>query len=163
MTSWLALVGWLALCFSAAAVGGAASVRAESFYAELTLPAWAPPGWVFGPVWTLLYAAMAVAAWLVWRCPSSRLRSAALALFLVQLAMNTLWTWLFFAWRLGAWSAIQIVLLWLLIAATLIAFLRLRALAGVLLLPYLAWVSFAMVLNWVLWRANPALLGGGFP
>ena len=163
MTPWLALVGWLALCFSAAAVGGAASVRAESFYAELTLPAWAPPGWVFGPVWTLLYAAMAVAAWLVWRCPASRLRTAALALFLLQLAMNTLWTWLFFAWRLGAWSAIQIVLLWLLIAATLIAFMRLRALAGVLLLPYLAWVSFAMVLNWVLWRANPALLGGGFP
>jgi translocator protein len=163
MTSWLGLLTWLALCFAAAAVGGAAAAGSESFYAELTLPAWAPPASVFGPVWTFLYATMAVAAWLVWRCPSSRLRSAALALFIAQIALNALWSWLFFAWRLGAWSAIEIVLLWLLIAGTLVAFLRLRVVAGILLVPYLAWVSFAMVLNWALWRANPALLGAGLP
>jgi benzodiazapine receptor len=161
MASLLALLGWLALCFAAAAVGGVASVGAQTFYAELMLPAWAPPAWVFGPVWTVLYGAMAVAAWLIWRCPASRQRRVALSLFVAQLALNTLWSWLFFGWRLGAWSAIEIVLLWLLIAATLVAFLRLRALAGALLVPYLAWVSFAAVLNWAVWRANPDLLGGG--
>lgn len=161
MSSLLALLGWLALCFAVAAIGAVASVDAGAFYAELARPVWAPPAWLFGPVWTLLYAAMAVAAWLVWRCPASAPRRGALSLFVAQLALNALWSWLFFAWRLGAWAFVEVVVLWLVIAATLVAFLRLRTLAGALLVPYLAWVTFASVLNWVLWRTNPDLLGRG--
>jgi nitroreductase len=96
------LVLWLGLTYAAAAVGGAASARAGAFYAELAQPAWAPPGWLFGPVWSLLYTLMGVAAWLVWRERGFRAARGALTLYLAQLALNALWTWLFFAWRLGA-------------------------------------------------------------
>lgn len=102
---------------------------------------------------------MAVAAWLVWRtAPASTVRFA-LGLFLVQLAVNALWSWLFFAWRLGGWAFAEVVLLWVLIAGTVVAFWRIKPLAGLLLLPYLAWVGFAAVLNGWLWLANRELLG----
>ncbi len=157
--TWLALAGWLALAFATAAIGGVASVQAPQFYAQLAQPSWSPPPGVFGPVWTLLYALMAVAAWLVWRAPASALRSRALALFCVQLVLNGLWSWLFFAWHLGAGALADIALLWLTVAATLAGFWRIRPLAGALLLPYLAWISFAAALNFTLWRMNPQLLG----
>jgi len=161
MKSLLPLVGWLALCLLAGAIGAIASVDAAAFYAELERPPWAPPAWLFGPVWTALYAAMGIAAWLVSRCPKSESRRIALTLFVVQLGANVLWSWLFFAWRLGAWSFAEVGLLWLLIAATIVAFYRLRPIAAVLLVPYLAWVSFASALNFAVWRANPDLLGAG--
>jgi tryptophan-rich sensory protein len=155
----LGLIGWIAISFVAAGLGGAASVNAPEFYQELTLPAWAPPAWVFGPVWTALYLMMAIAAWLVWRERGFAGAKLALTLFLVQLAANALWTWLFFGWQQGLWSSVDIVLLWGLIVATVIAFWRVKPLAGALLIPYLAWVSFAAVLNVVIWRTNPQLLG----
>jgi len=89
------LAGWVMLCFSAAAAGGVASVNAAGFYGELLQPSWAPPGWVFGPVWTVLYAMMAVSAWLVWRESGFSGAPAALSLFVVQLGANALWTWIF--------------------------------------------------------------------
>lgn len=153
------LLGWLALSFVASGIGAVASVRAASFYGELTQPAWAPPSWVFGPMWTLLYAMMAVAAWLVWRNGGFRPNRTALSLFLVQLAVNALWSWLFFAWLLGAWAFFDILLLWVLIVATLVSFWRVRPAAGMLLLPYLLWVSFAGALNYAVWQLNPAVLG----
>jgi tryptophan-rich sensory protein len=152
------LAGWLLASFVAAALGAAASAGAAGFYQQLIRPAWAPPAWLFGPVWTVLYAMMAVAAWLVWRTRGFAGARAALSLFVAQLAANALWSWLFFAWRLGALALGEIVLLWLLIAATLAAFWRVRPLAGALLVPYLAWVTFAAALNFSLWRLNPALL-----
>lgn len=153
------LAVWLIVCFAAAAIGGIASADAGAFYGELVRPSWAPPAWLFGPVWTALYLAMAIAAWFVWReLPASGVRFA-LGLFVAQLAANALWSWLFFAWRLGALAFAEIVLLWLLIAATIVAFWRVGRLAAALLLPYLAWVTFASALNWSLWRLNPALLG----
>lgn len=152
------LVGWLAVCFIAATVGGVASLQSESFYAALARPAWAPPSWVFGPVWTALYTLMAIAAWLVWQARHRRFARAALALFLLQLALNALWTWLFFRWHQGALAFLDILLLGALLAATLILFWRVRPLAGVLLLPYLAWVSFAAVLNYAIWQLNPSQL-----
>lgn len=156
----LGLLMWLALCVATSAMGALASVNARAFYAELVQPAWAPPGWLFGPVWSLLFLAMAVSAWLVWRLPvSSGQRSAALGLFVVQLVANALWSWLFFAWRLGGLAFADVLLLWLLIAGTAVAFWRLQRVASLLLLPYLAWVSFAAVLNHTLWRLNPSLLG----
>ncbi len=153
------LVGWLALSFAASGIGAVASIRAASFYGELAQPAWAPPSWVFGPMWTLLYAMMAVAAWLVWRSGGFRANRTALGLFLLQLVVNALWSWLFFAWHLGAWAFFDILLLWVLIAATLLSFWRARPLAGVLLIPYLLWVSFAGALNYAVWQLNPAILG----
>ncbi len=154
-----ALASWIVLCFAAAAVGAIASAQAGSFYGQLARPAWAPPGWLFAPVWSVLYLAMAVAAWLVWRAVPARSARGALALFVAQLVANALWTWLFFAWRLGGWAMAEIVVLWLLLAATLVSFARIRPLAGLLLAPYLAWVTFAAALNFWLWRANPGLLG----
>lgn len=153
------LVGWLALTFVAAAIGARASVGAPSFYAALSQPAWAPPAWLFGPVWTTLYALMAVAAWLVWRAHGVAAARGALALFVVQLALNALWSWLFFAWRRGALAFIEVLILWLLVAATLIAFWRLSRLAGALLVPYLAWVTFAAMLTFAIWQRNPSVLG----
>lgn len=152
------LLGWLALTFAAAGLGGLASAQAGAFYAALARPAWSPPGWLFGPVWGVLYLLMGVAAWLVWRRHGLRGAAPALGLYVAQLAANALWTWLFFAWRQGAWAFIEILALWLLIAATVAAFWRRQPLAGALLLPYLAWVSFAADLTWAVWRLNPAIL-----
>ena len=153
------LMGWLLVSFAAATIGGIASANAPEFYRQLVRPDWAPPAWVFGPVWTVLYALMAIAAWLVWREQGFRGARVALGLFLMQLALNALWSWLFFAWQLGAASMVEIAVLWALILATTVAFWRVRPLAGALLLPYLAWVSFAAVLNFAIWRLNPQLLG----
>ena len=100
----LGLVAWLAVTFAAAWVGAIASLDAGSFYAQLARPQWAPPSSLFAPVWSLLYALMAIAAWLVWRVRGFKANRGALLLFLVQLAANALWTWLFFAWHAGAWS-----------------------------------------------------------
>ena len=155
----IGLVAWLAVSFVAAAIGSVASVHAGSFYAQLVRPEWAPTAGVFGPVWSVLYALMGVAAWLIWRVGGYRPARPALSLFLVQLAVNALWSWLFFGWHQGALAFADIVLLWVLIVATLIAFWRIRPLAGAMLIPYLLWVSFAAVLNYAVWQGNPQLLG----
>ena len=152
-------LAWLAICFIAAGFGAVASVQAGSFYLSLSRPEWAPPASVFGPVWTALYASMAISAWLVWREGGFRHARPALILFLTQLALNALWSWLFFACRLGALAFVDVLLLWTLIVATLIAFWRIRPLAGALLVPYLLWVSFAAALNYTVWQLNPTMLG----
>lgn len=155
----IGLIAWLLVSFIAAAIGSAASIQAGSFYTQIVRPDWAPPPDVFGPVWTVLYALMGIAAWLVWRVAGFRAARTALTLFLMQLAVNALWTWLFFAWRLGAWALADIILLCGLIVATLVTFWRIRPLAGALLVPYLLWVSFASALNYSVWRLNPQILG----
>lgn len=151
-------VGWLLGTAVAGALGALASVRATTFYGELTQPAWAPPAWLFGPVWTVLYLLMAGAAWLVWRSHGFGRGRSALTVFIVQLVANALWTWLFFAWRQGGLALAELVVLWLLIAMTIVGFWRLNRLAGAMLVPYLAWVSFAGALNLSLWRLNPSML-----
>src|SRR5262245_55373756 len=93
------LLGWLLLSFAAAALGAVASVEAAAFYEQLARPSWAPPPWLFGPVWTILYVLMGVAAWLVWRAHGFEEGKVALTLFVVQLGANALWSWLFFAWH----------------------------------------------------------------
>lgn len=155
----LGLIGWLLLAFAAAGVGGLASANAGDFYRELARPDWAPPGWLFGPVWTVLYGMMGVAAWLVWRAQGFADARWALTLFIVQLVANGLWSWLFFVWQQGALALTEITLLWLLIAATISLFWRISKTAAILLIPYLAWVTFASVLCFSLWRLNPQVLG----
>ncbi len=154
MVTWL---GWALLTGVAAAAGGVASRSAAGFYAVLDRPRWAPPAWLFGPAWTVLYLMMATAAWLVARAdePGRRL---ALAVYVVQLIANAAWTWLFFALRRGAWAFGEVLLLLALVALTLALFWRVRPAAGALLVPYLAWVSFATALTWSVWRRNPGLL-----
>jgi tryptophan-rich sensory protein len=153
-----ALVGWLLLSFTASGVGSIASVNARNFYQALERPSWAPPGWLFGPVWTTLFALMGIAAWLVWRERGWRYAQGALALFIVQLGVNALWSWLFFAWRMGTAAIVDVLLLWLLIVATLVAFWRVKPLAGMLLVPYLVWVTYATALTiWIVQRNSQAL------
>lgn len=152
-------VAWLGVSIIAAAIGGAASVGAGSFYTQLVRPEWAPPPGLFGPVWTALYTLMGIAAWIIWRVGGFQAARTALALFLVQLAVNALWSWLFFGWQLGAAAFANIILLWVLIIATLLFFWRIRPLAGLLLIPYLLWVSFAAALNYAIWQLNPQVLG----
>lgn len=153
----LAFAGFFGLTFVAAALGAIASVDAREFYGGLTKPAWAPPAALFGPVWTVLYALMAVAAWLVWRERGWARGRGALGLFVVQLAFNAAWSWLFFALHRGGWAFACIVVLLVLIAATLAAFARIQRVAAALLVPYLLWVAFATALNWSVWRSNPLL------
>jgi tryptophan-rich sensory protein len=147
------------MTFIGAAIGAAASVNAASFYAQLVQPDWAPPSSWFGPVWAVLYASMGIAAWLVWRKRGLLEARGALTLFLAQLALNSLWSWLFFGWHRGALAFADILLLWVLIVATLIAFWRVQRLAGALLGPYLLWVTFAAALNYAVWQLNPGSLG----
>jgi len=155
----LGLLGWLLLTFAAAAIGALGSAGAGRFYEQLARPGWAPPAWLFAPAWTALYLLMAVAAWLVWRRHGFRGAPVALGLFVLQLAANALWTWLFFVWREGNWAFTEIVVLWLLIAGTLLVFARRSALAAALLSPYLIWVTYAAALTYAAWKLNPAVLG----
>ena len=149
----------LAVTFLAATAGAVASVDAGAFYSQLDRPGWAPPGWLFGPVWSVLYTLMAIAAWLVWRRVGFPQATVAISLFVSQLVANALWSWVFFAWRLGALAVVEVLVLWGLVAATVVAFGRIQRVAALLLLPYLAWVSFAAALTLAVWRRNPGLLG----
>ena len=148
----LGLCGWLLLCFAAASPG--AVFMPGEWFAALKKPAWNPPSWIFGPVWTALYAMMAAAAWLVWQRGGWKEQRKPLLIFLAQLALNAVWTALFFGLHRPGVAFAEIVLLWLAIVATLVAFRPVNRTAAWLLVPYLAWVSFAAVLNGTLWRLN---------
>ena len=145
-------VGWLVLTFAAAALG--ARFLPDEWYRRLNKPAWNPPNSIFAPVWTILYLLMAAAAWLVWRRYGLGGALVPLTLFVAQLLLNAAWTWIFFGRHRIRGALIDIVVLWVTILATLISFWTLEPLAGILLLPYLAWVSFAAMLNWTIWQMN---------
>ena len=154
----IGIAGWVLLSFAAAAVGGVASANAADLYGQLSKPSWAPPAYLFGPVWTVLYLLMGLAAGLVWRARGFAGAPTALALFVVQLLVNGLWTWTFFAWRDGALAFVTIVVLLLMILAMLVAFARIRPLAAALLVPYLLWVGYASALTYAVWQLNPRIL-----
>ncbi len=153
MPRWLGLAGWLGLTFGAAVLG--TMFMPDAWYAGLKKPSWNPPNWIFGPVWTVLYTMMAVAVWLVWQRGGFAAQRHALVLFLVQLALNAAWTPLFFGLHLPGIAFAEILLLLVTIGFTVMAFIRRNILAGWLLVPYFAWVSFAAMLNFTLWRLNP--------
>lgn len=149
------LLAWIVACFAIAALGGWLTMLGmPAWYDSLAKPSWNPPNWIFGPVWTLLYLAMGVAAWLVWREQGWRSAALPLGLFVAQLVLNLVWSGLFFALRSPGLAAIEIVLLWASILATLVAFWPTSRLAACLFIPYLVWVSFASVLNFAIWRLN---------
>lgn len=144
---------FLALSFGAALVGS--QFMPGAWYAEIVKPSWNPPSWVFGPVWTVLYVLMAVAAWLVWRAGGGwRGAAVPLSLWLVQLVLNAGWSWLFFGQRRIDLALVEITVLWLTILGCVLLFWRVRPLAAGLMLPYLGWVAFAAVLNGTLWSLN---------
>lgn len=152
---WLTFACFAVLCFSVSFVGTKATFRGlQGWYQSLKKPSWTPPNWVFAPVWTLLYALMALAATYVW-LSDHPLRGVALAVFALQLALNLAWSWIFFGFRLLGLGALEIVLMWAAIAANLVLFIQVNAVAGLLLAPYLLWVSFASALNIAVWRLNP--------
>jgi len=143
---------------AAALLGGLGSAHSAEFYAALDKPGWAPPARLFGPVWTVLYLMIGVAGGLIaLRQEEPRVRSA-MRLYAAQLLLNALWPWLFFEWRLGGAAFAGIVVLWVVVARTVLEFGRIRPAAAALLLPYLGWVCFAAALTWSVWRRNPGLL-----
>lgn len=148
----LALIGWLALTFCASATG--MFVKTGGWYAELGKPTWNPPGWLFGPIWTTLYIMMSVAAWLVWKQGGWRAQRGPLTLYVMQWALNALWTPLFFGLQRPGLAFAEIILLTVAVYATLMAFWHVRKVAGLLLLPYALWATFAAVLNFTIWRLN---------
>lgn len=152
------LIAWI-LGTSVAAVGGAVTAKsANEFYGMLQKPVWAPPGWLFGPAWTLLYILMGTAAWRVWRDAGFSGAKVELSFYAVQLVLNMAWSYFFFVRRTGVGATIEVLALWLSIAITLVLFWRRDVLAGVLFVPYLAWVTFATALTISVWRRNPTLL-----
>jgi translocator protein len=152
MKQWWVLAGFVALCLSVAAVGGFATASSViDWYPTLNKPSWNPPSWLFGPVWTVLYIMMAVAAWLVWKQDGSR---PALILWGGQLALNLAWSFLFFGARSPILGLIDIIAMWLAIAATIFLFAQKSRVAAYLMVPYLCWVSFATSLNAAIYMLN---------
>jgi benzodiazapine receptor len=152
---WLALIFWVGLCFGVAAVGGRWTAgEIPTWYRTLARPAIAPPNWVFGPVWSLLYLLMALAAWRVGLAAASPLRRWALALFMLQLALNLAWSWIFFHQHAIGAALVEVVVLWAAIGATTLVFARVDPVAAWMMAPYWAWVTFATVLNAAYWRLN---------
>jgi len=146
----IGLAFWIALTFCAPVLGVISPPG--DWYASLNKPSWNPPPWIFGPVWTTLYLMMAVAAWLVWRRHGW---NRAIGIYLLQLLLNAAWTPVFFGLHQPGWAFAVIIALWLAIWLTMRAFARLNRAAAWLLAPYAAWVTFAAVLNFTLWRMNP--------
>lgn len=143
------------LCFGAAAIGGAfTATSVGTWYLEIAKPAWTPPAWVFGPVWTVLYVLMGISVWLVWRSGGWLLTRGALLTFGAQLLLNTAWSMIFFGARNPGLAFLEILLLWFAIVATIGLFWRHSKTASVLLTPYLAWSSFAACLNFAIWQMN---------
>jgi benzodiazapine receptor len=154
----LALIGSIALCFGAAGLGSLATATSVGeWYQALSKPSWTPPSWLFGPVWSALYLLMAIAAWLIWRRESMREARVPLGWFGVQLTLNVGWSVLFFGMRQPGLAFGEIVALWLAIVVTAVTFWKRSRIAAMLLAPYLAWTSFAVLLNYTIWRMNCVL------
>lgn len=145
MRKWGGLAGWLLVTFAASLLGSL--FTDPSWYRELARPSWSPPSWLFAPVWTLLYALMGIAAWMVWYRKGFSAARGALTLYLVQLALNAAWSWIFFGMRAPTAALAEIAVLWILILWTILAFRKHSGVAAALLVPYIAWVTFATALN----------------
>ncbi|HYD93211.1 MAG TPA: TspO/MBR family protein [Candidatus Paceibacterota bacterium] len=155
MKDFLALVIFVLISQGAGLLGSFFTASAiDSWYASLVLPAVAPPNWVFGPVWTLLYLFMGIALWLVWRKRAEKKTYLAYSLFGIQLILNTLWSYIFFGLQNPAAAFIEIIILWIAILGTVVVFTKASRTAGILLAPYLLWVTFAAYLNLQIWQLN---------
>ena len=148
MSSIVKLILSILICYAAAAIGGFATASSvSSWYLSLNKPSFNPPSWLFGPVWTILYTAMAIALWRIWSLQPSELQKTAMIWFGIQLILNILWSFLFFYFKWPPVAFVEIILMWIAILMTIIYFYKLAPWTLALLLPYLLWVSFASVLN----------------
>lgn len=153
--NWIGLVVFIAVCLAAGGLGAIATTpEIDGWYRTIEKPTWTPPGYLFGPVWTTLYIMMAIAAWLIWKKAGTKAAAFPLTLFGVQLMLNVAWSWIFFGLHQPGWAFAEIILLWFAITATTVVFFRKQKVAGLLMIPYLAWVSFAGVLNFAIWQLN---------
>ncbi|MEN9547444.1 MAG: hypothetical protein RIR12_35 [Bacteroidota bacterium] len=156
MSNWLKLiiailipvtVGGLSGFFTANNVG--------TWYTTIQKPSWNPPNWIFGPVWTTLYILMGIALYLVWKADSTNFfKKLAIVFFTLQLVLNFFWSFIFFQQHQMGWALVEIIALWLAILATIYSFANISKTAAWLLVPYIAWVSFATILNYTLWKIN---------
>ena len=150
------LVLFVALCLGTAALGAAVTATSvKTWYANLAKPSFNPPDAVFGPVWTVLYILMGIAAWRVWRIADRDTARGPLTLFALQLALNLGWSVVFFGLQKIGAAVATIVVLWVAILVTMLAFRTVDRVAALLMAPYLAWVTFATVLNIAVWQLNP--------
>lgn len=148
------LTGFIILVFACAALGSWFTFQGvNDWYQTISKPAWTPPSWIFGPIWTGFYITIAVSAWLIWEGGHPG-KQRALTLWGIQLGLNVFWSACFFAWQNPALALVEIVLLWASILATILVFKPLNRYAAWLLIPYLCWVSFATALNAAIWRLN---------
>jgi len=158
MTNWTRGIGFgffVLVCLGVAGLGAIVTTpEIGGWYRTIAKPSWNPPDFIFGPVWTTLFVMMAIAAWLVWRPAGFQAAAVPLTLFAVQLLLNSAWSWIFFGMHQPGWAFVEIMFLWWAILATVVAFFRRSMVAGWLMVPYLAWVSFASVLNFTIWRLN---------
>jgi tryptophan-rich sensory protein len=155
LKSWIGLAVFLVICFGAATIGGwFTSSSVNDWFRTLAKPSWNPPNWVFGPVWTVLYATMAIAAWLIWRQHGLPAATAPLTVFLLQLILNVAWSGFFFGLQNPKLAFFEILFLWASILITIVTFANFRALSAWLMVPYLLWVSYAVALNFAIWRLN---------
>ncbi len=150
---WPTVVAFVVLAFIPAILGGGNN-RPGDWYRELQKPEFNPPSWVFGPVWTVLYLTIGAAGAMAWRAAIPAQRWLAFSIYGVQLVCNGLWSWLFFGLRSPFLAFLDIIALLVSIVANIVVFARIRTAAGLVLIPYLLWVSFATVLNWAIWRLN---------
>lgn len=149
------LVFFLILCLGVSALGAwVTRPSISTWYVGLSRPWGTPPNWVFGPVWTILYFMMALSAWWVWKELPWKKSRGPLTLFFLQLTLNAIWSWLFFGFQRPDLALVEIVTLWFAIGMTVMSFWNARTLAGALMLPYWAWISFAAYLNFGFWRLN---------
>ncbi|MBI3759905.1 MAG: tryptophan-rich sensory protein [Deltaproteobacteria bacterium] len=155
MGKWIALIVFIGVCFAAAGFGAIFTRTAlTDWYPTLHKPSWNPPNWIFGPVWTALYLMMAIAGWMVWLDREVHPVAMALTFFALQLILNASWTAIFFGLRNPGAAFVEIVVLWLAIVATILLFAQIRSAAAWMLVPYIAWVTFAASLNFTIWRLN---------
>lgn len=148
----IGLIIWIIICFVPAIIGS--QFGPGEWYQTLTKPDWNPPNWIFGPVWTLLYLLMGISVWLIWKDYGLKTAAIPIGFFIAQLILNALWSWFFFGLENVGLAFVDIIALWTFILITMIMFWKLNTWSGALLVPYIAWVSFATVLNYNIWQLN---------
>lgn len=145
----------IVLCVSLGSVGGLVTVsEIPTWYASLNKPSFNPPNWLFGPVWTILYLLMGISVYIIWKQPVSKERNKALQLFILQFMLNFCWSFIFFGLHATGWALIEMIALWILILLSILHFAKHSKISAWLLVPYIAWVSFALLLNAAIWRLN---------
>ncbi len=145
----------IVLCVSLGSVGGLVTVsEIPTWYASLNKPSFNPPNWLFGPVWTILYLLMGISVYMIWKQPVSKERNKALQLFILQFILNFCWSFIFFGLHATGWALIEMIALWILILLSILHFAKHSKTAAWLLVPYISWVSFALLLNAAIWKLN---------